>query len=624
MKRRPVLSADEVAALVAAGGEARCESPARARRPRRVREIDFSRPSKFTQEQQRRLERAHETFCRTVSTRLSAELRSRDRARGASNVAPAHVGDALAEHPASVALRHRRDRAARHGACSSAPSCRCRARACSTRMLGGPTPATRRARADRDRADARAAALQDAARQAVADVAGAARPQLGLAAIETQPAGASCVPPSEPTLAVTSSCQAGATPRRCCSSSRHRAIAAGRSTAAVEPQLRRQRRTRPGRRRRPCAARWRRVEIEVRAEVAAVELPLDEVLALRPGDIAPPRRPRVARRDALRGRRSPVQRARPGRSGRRRAVQVLGRGWRARDDRRGSPASRLARLDRRGGRRRARAVLPRRRRARPSRSSVSEPTRSPTRPLPAVATTSPTSTASTGGNVFLIAARGARKLAAAMMGDATRRAVEDERAHRARAVRGRRGDEPDDGRGRRGDERRARPGGRDRAARDATCIATAAEALALEDAAPHVDDASRSRVLGEPCRLVQLVPNAFVVRIDARARRARARRSRPASSPARRSRSPRRAPRRRRCASAAELGRDRMPIGRPSALPPGAVVELDRERGGPDRPLRQRPALRDGRLCSSRTASGPSASRRVPQARRPRDTNGRR
>jgi flagellar motor switch protein FliM len=46
------------------------------RRPRRVREVDFSRPTKFTPDQQRRFERAHETFCRGASTRLSTQLRN--------------------------------------------------------------------------------------------------------------------------------------------------------------------------------------------------------------------------------------------------------------------------------------------------------------------------------------------------------------------------------------------------------------------------------------------------------------------------------------------------------------------------------------------------------------------
>jgi flagellar motor switch protein FliM len=73
-----VLSPEQIAELVAAAKEGGIvEKPVeKARRPRRVRELDFTRPVKLAPDQARRLERAHETFCRTASTRLSAELRS--------------------------------------------------------------------------------------------------------------------------------------------------------------------------------------------------------------------------------------------------------------------------------------------------------------------------------------------------------------------------------------------------------------------------------------------------------------------------------------------------------------------------------------------------------------------
>src|SRR3954469_22993746 len=45
-------------------------------RQHRVREIDFRRPSKFNREQVRRLEHAHDTFCQSAASRLSAELRT--------------------------------------------------------------------------------------------------------------------------------------------------------------------------------------------------------------------------------------------------------------------------------------------------------------------------------------------------------------------------------------------------------------------------------------------------------------------------------------------------------------------------------------------------------------------
>src|SRR3954454_14786170 len=41
----------------------------------RIRDIDFSRPTKFGQEHQRRIVRLHESFCRAIGTQLSAELR---------------------------------------------------------------------------------------------------------------------------------------------------------------------------------------------------------------------------------------------------------------------------------------------------------------------------------------------------------------------------------------------------------------------------------------------------------------------------------------------------------------------------------------------------------------------
>ena len=50
--------------------------PAAPRREARVRTVDFSQPTKFTKEEQRHLRRAHETFCRTASTRLSADFRT--------------------------------------------------------------------------------------------------------------------------------------------------------------------------------------------------------------------------------------------------------------------------------------------------------------------------------------------------------------------------------------------------------------------------------------------------------------------------------------------------------------------------------------------------------------------
>jgi flagellar motor switch protein FliM len=67
---------DDLAAALAPEPEpeAGADEPQKARPPR-IREIDFSRPTKFSQEHQRRIVRLHETFCRAIGTQLSAELR---------------------------------------------------------------------------------------------------------------------------------------------------------------------------------------------------------------------------------------------------------------------------------------------------------------------------------------------------------------------------------------------------------------------------------------------------------------------------------------------------------------------------------------------------------------------
>src|ERR1700754_4901592 len=72
------LTPEQIAALVEAAkqGELQNDQPAQAqRRAPRLRTVNFARPTKFTSDQERRLGRSLESFCRTASTRLSAELR---------------------------------------------------------------------------------------------------------------------------------------------------------------------------------------------------------------------------------------------------------------------------------------------------------------------------------------------------------------------------------------------------------------------------------------------------------------------------------------------------------------------------------------------------------------------
>jgi flagellar motor switch protein FliM len=73
------LTPEQIAALVEKAKEGdlpATDETASPRRTQRLRTIDFSRPTKFTSDQQRRMTRAIETFCLSAVTRLSAELRT--------------------------------------------------------------------------------------------------------------------------------------------------------------------------------------------------------------------------------------------------------------------------------------------------------------------------------------------------------------------------------------------------------------------------------------------------------------------------------------------------------------------------------------------------------------------
>lgn len=73
------LNPDQIAALVEAAKHGQVPEAGEGgpgRRAPRLRTVDFSRPTKFNSDQQRRITRAIEAFCQTAVTRLSAELRT--------------------------------------------------------------------------------------------------------------------------------------------------------------------------------------------------------------------------------------------------------------------------------------------------------------------------------------------------------------------------------------------------------------------------------------------------------------------------------------------------------------------------------------------------------------------
>lgn len=316
-----VLSEEQVAALVAAAKDGTLpDAPAQAAgsRRRRVRKIDFTRPSKFTTDQQRRLERAHENFCRSLSTRMSAELRT-PISLELIDMAQLTWANALEEVPKRSVS----------GIVEVAPiGGRMLVTAELTlllslleRVLGGHASERPQERAltdvDRVLVTRLLQTLLDELSISFGDL---AELQFRLVDIETERAPAQLAPLSEPTLALTFEFKLGRSSATIVLLIPHRAIepvlrTAGASQHDVELAA-------------DAAAMvveaMGEVVVEVRAEVGAVELSLAEVLALRPGD--------VLRLDGAAGEGAvtlytdavALHRAKLGRNGRRRAVGILG------------------------------------------------------------------------------------------------------------------------------------------------------------------------------------------------------------------------------------------------------------------------------------------------------------
>jgi flagellar motor switch protein FliM len=316
-----VLSEDQVAALVAAARDGQLSesaAPTPVSRRRRVRRIDFTRPSKFTTEQQRRLERAHDSFCRSVATRLSAELRM---AISVELIDTAQLtwANALDEVP----------RASVSGIVDVAPiDGRVLLTAELTLLLGllerllggqGQARAGQRHLTDVDRALTKRifATLLDELSISFNDM---AELRFGLIDLETERAPAQLAPLSEPTLAMTfevklereSSTMVLLIPHRAiepvlrasATPDADAALSAGAAAAVTEA--------------------LGGVVVQLRAEVGGVDMPLEAVLALRPGDVV--RLDGAVEEGAVTLFADDValQRCRLGRNSRRRAVGVIG------------------------------------------------------------------------------------------------------------------------------------------------------------------------------------------------------------------------------------------------------------------------------------------------------------
>ncbi|HWI08526.1 MAG TPA: flagellar motor switch protein FliM [Solirubrobacteraceae bacterium] len=318
--RSGVLSEDQVAALVAAAKDGQLPDAAASAAPprrRRVRRIDFTRPSKFTTDQQRRLERAHENFCRSVSTRMSAELRTPISAEliDTAQLTWANALDEVRQPSIS-------------GVVDVAPiDGRMLVTAELTLLLGlvdhvlggqtGEQPAER-ALTDVDRALVKRI-LQTLLDELSISFADLAELRFGLLGLETERAPLQLAPLSEPTLAMTFEFKVGRVSSTMVLLIPHRAIepvlqtiTAGEQDAEIAAGA--------------AAAvsdAMGEVVVQLRAEVGSAELPLAQVLALRPGDIL--RLDGGAEEGAvtLYADAVALHRAKLGRNGRRRAVGVL-------------------------------------------------------------------------------------------------------------------------------------------------------------------------------------------------------------------------------------------------------------------------------------------------------------
>ncbi len=284
------------------------------RRARGLRTIDFQHPTKFTADQERRIKRALEQFCRTANRRLSAELRV-DVELEVIDVMQLTWFNAHAQIPYDSIC----------GVLDGGGESEVRMLLSAEqslvvnfveRLLGGTQAARERKLTDMDLVVARRffTTLTSELSEVWEEL---ARTELALLRLDHQPETANMASASEPTLAlvmegrldrVSSTCVL-LVPYRSAGGVVH-AFGAGNGAGGRDPRIAR-----------AVDAALRDVSVAVRAEVAATTMSLEEVLALQPGDTVQFRTP-VAAGVTLMADKVAVHTAQPGRCGRHRAVQV--------------------------------------------------------------------------------------------------------------------------------------------------------------------------------------------------------------------------------------------------------------------------------------------------------------
>jgi flagellar motor switch protein FliM len=316
-----LLTEDQIAALVEAAREGQipdAKPEHGSRRPKRVRDVDFTRPTKFTQEQQRRLERGHETFCRTVSTQLSAELRSPFEFE-VINVDQQTWSSALGEIPQpSLYAVVETSNGTRTLLSIELPALMSMVE----RLLGGSANGPQ---VVRELTEIEVALTRRICGTIVAQLSRTwedlMQTSLSLSEIETQQQNIQLAPSSEPTLAITVEVRADATSSTLTIVLPHRSIEASLEhlstghygdAAEVHQDAQTEEAVRDA---------LRGIAVEVRAEIGSLELTVDEVVALGEGDIV--RLGPASAGGTLYADSVPIHRTKPGRNGNRRAVEIL-------------------------------------------------------------------------------------------------------------------------------------------------------------------------------------------------------------------------------------------------------------------------------------------------------------
>jgi flagellar motor switch protein FliM len=303
-------------------------TPTGTQRKHRVREVDFRRPSKFSREQVRRLEHAHDGFCQSAASRMSAELRSElQLAVLGTDQLPygAVMADEVARH-AFVAVLRIDQLGTELALVIDMPLAQCLVQ----RLLGGsshtPVPSGSTTLTAVEVAVARraVASLVESLSSTWLDL---AQVSLSMAGTSTNPTSVQLVPSSEPTLLLNLSAALDGVasvmtlilPHRSVEPITHHFEQGAMYGPALEDD---------NRNRELMRSAVGAVDVDLRAEAGAVHLPLQRVLALKAGDTIRLKRP-VERGVTLCVGDVEAYEASPGRNGNLRAVQVrasLGKG----------------------------------------------------------------------------------------------------------------------------------------------------------------------------------------------------------------------------------------------------------------------------------------------------------